>query len=174
MTSSSGTTSTSTPPRPLPPDVPSSTRASVDVITSDGTVLLLSDGSVYSVDSSDQSVVSSWSQDDDVAVNDSGDAITNLSTGEKVSVSLIGNESSANIYVNTGDHALRDKSDDGSVLLLDDGSVWVVALVDRVNTGLWLAPSSIAVNEGSGAAYELVNADDQETAEANYIGRAQS
>jgi hypothetical protein len=75
--------------------------------------------------------------------------------------------------VDTGDHALRDKSDDGSILLLDDGSVWVVAQADRVNTGLWLAPSSITVNEGSGAPYELVNTDDQETAEANYIGQAQ-
>jgi hypothetical protein len=67
----------------------------VDAVTSDGTVLLLTNGSAYSVDSSDQSAASSLSQGDDLAVNDSSDAITNLSSGDKVSVSLIGNDSSA-------------------------------------------------------------------------------
>jgi hypothetical protein len=141
-------------------------------MTSDGAVLTLDDGSVYSVDAADQSTVSSWSQGDQVSVAGTGDAITNLSTGEKVTVTSVGNSSDTNVYPNTGDHTQTTNSSDGSIIVLEDGSIWIVAPTDQATTSLWLDTASITVNDGSSTpAYDLVNTDNQETATANYIGQ---
>jgi hypothetical protein len=50
---------------------PSPTTTTIAGVTSDGAVLLLDHGSVYSVGSADQSTVSGWSERDDVSVDDS-------------------------------------------------------------------------------------------------------
>jgi hypothetical protein len=56
--------------------------------------------------------------------------------------------------------------------VLSDGSIWSVESVDQVNTGLWLEPDSIMVNQRSGKNYELINTDEHppESATATYIG----
>jgi hypothetical protein len=82
----------------------------------------LDDGSVYSVDPGDQSTVSSWSQGDSVSVSDSQDAIFNTSAGESVSVTSVGDSSDANAYAGSGS-SIAAKSDDGSIIVLDDGSI---------------------------------------------------
>ncbi len=115
----------------------------------------------------------SWSQGDSVAVADSGDAMTNLSTGENVSVTQVGDTSDHNVYPGPtgGSDLIQAKSDDGSLLVLDDGSIWFVSPGDQATSGPWVDQTSITVNEGSGGSYELVDTDDQEIVEANYIGR---
>jgi hypothetical protein len=140
-------------------------------VTDDGAVLTLDDGSVYSVDGGDQGAVSSWSSGDSVAVSDSGDAITNLSSGERASVTLVGDVTDDNTPSSTGDHTIQTKSDDGSIIVLDDGSIWIVDVADRANTSVWVDATSIVVNDRSGGDYELVDTDDQEIAGANYIGQ---
>jgi len=51
----------------------------------------------------------------------------------------------------------------GSIIVLDDGSEWIVAASDQATTAAWPDPSSITVNErSSGPAYDLVNTDTQE------------
>lgn len=146
--------------------------ASVDALTDDGAVLTLDDGSVYSVDAGDQSTVSSWSQGDPAVVEDSGDAATNLSTGDKVSLTEVGNTSDVNAYPGTGgDSSIAAKSDDGSIIVLDDSSIWFVAPSDQPTSGLWLDLTSIVVNEAPDGSYELVDTDDQEIVEANNIGQ---
>jgi hypothetical protein len=139
-------------------------------VTDDGAVLTLQDGSVYSVDGGDQSTVSQWSQGDDIAISDSHDSITDLSTGDKVSVTLVGDISDTNSYPSTGAHSIQAKTDDGSIMVLDDGSIWAVG-PDQATTAPWVDGTSITVNDGSGASYDLVDTDDQEIAEANYIGQ---
>ena len=143
----------------------------MDSVTSDGGVVLLADGSVYSVDSADQATASSWSSGDPISVANTDDRLTNLSTGDNVAVTSAGHSSDTNIYPNIGDHTLSVRSDDGKILILEDGSIWIVAPPGDVTDITWLAPSSITVNEGSaGPPYELVNTDDQSSVLANYIG----
>jgi hypothetical protein len=56
--------------------------------------------------------------------------------------------------------------------VLEDRSIWIVAAVDRATTSISLDGTSITVNDGlSAPAYDLVNTDDHEIAEANYVGQ---
>jgi hypothetical protein len=136
-------------------------------VTDDGAVLTLDDGSVYSVDAGDQSTVSSWSQGDPVSVSDSQDAIFNTSTGESVTVTYVGDSSAANAYPGGGS-SITAKSDDGSIVVLDDGSIWIVAPYDRATSTPWVDATSITVtNSGD----QLVDTDDHEVVDANYIGQ---
>jgi hypothetical protein len=127
----------------------------------------LDDGSVYSVDGGDQSTVSSWSQGDPVTVSNSQDAIFNTSTGEKVSVTYVDDASAVNAYAGSGS-SVAAKSDDGSIIVLDDGSIWIVASYDQSTSSVWVDATSITVNDSGD---KLVNTDDQETVDANYIGQ---
>jgi hypothetical protein len=104
-----------------------------------------------------------------VSVSDSQDAIFNTSTGERVSVTSVGDSSDANAYAGSGS-GIAAKSDDGSIIVLDDGSIWIVAPYDRATSGPWVDATSITVND-SGAPDQLVNTDDHETVDANYIGQ---
>jgi hypothetical protein len=147
------------------------TTASVDAITDDGAVLTLDDGSVYSVpDSGDQSTVSGWSSGDSVSVSDAQDSIFNTSSGESVSVTYVGDSSDSATYAGTG-QSIAAKSDDGSIIVLDDNSIWIVASYDRSTSAYWTDADSITVND-SGATDQLVDTDSQgETVDANYIGQ---
>jgi hypothetical protein len=156
-------------PAPPPSGEPGASRekATVDVVTEDGSVLALDNGSVYSVSTGD---ASSW-ENDEVAIAQDHSSLTDLANGEKLDVSRVGDESgSNNPYPGTGDHNLDTKSSDGAIVVLEDGSVWSVDSADRASTDTWTAATSITVNEGSGNSYDLVDTDDQEVAAANYIG----
>jgi hypothetical protein len=45
---------------------------------------------------------SDWSEGDDVSVNDAGDTMTDLSSGEQADVTELGNEGDHNAYSGTG------------------------------------------------------------------------
>ena len=60
------------------------------------------------------------------------------------------------------DHVLND----GAVIVLEDGSVWLVASVDRADSALWLPISEIVACETM-----LINTDDNEKAHAGYASR---
>jgi hypothetical protein len=55
---------------------------------------------------------------------------------------------------------------------LEDGSIWRVSPIGRVDTALWLPVSDISVVEidDSPASYLLVNTDDDEKASACLLG----
>lgn len=78
----------------------------------------------------------------------------------------------SDLYVGTGvGHWLTDKTDDGSVLILEDGSRWSVSALDQIDTSLWLVTDNITVIEQSGPyPYRLVNTDESETADAQFLG----
>jgi hypothetical protein len=118
-----------------------------------------------------QSPDSSWSTGDPIAAAQAGDSITNLSNGDQVTVTSVGKSSDANPYSGTGDHTQDTNSSDGSVIVLEDGSIWEVSASDQPTAAIWNDDSSITVNEtSSGSSYELVNTDDQATVQANYLG----
>ena len=82
----------------------------------------------------------------------------------------------AGIYAGVGGgHWIKENIDRGSMFLLEDGSLWEVARLDRLNGSLWLRMSSITVVEAKDGAlgfnYLLVNTNDGETVHAKLIGK---
>lgn len=76
-------------------------------------------------------------------------------------------------YTRAGEeHWLRDKQQEGRIVLLEDESVWEVRPSDRPITARWLRMSSITVThtQKEGYPYLLTNTTEGETARANYLG----
>ena len=77
-------------------------------------------------------------------------------------------------YSNGERHWIRENVGSGDMLILEDGSVWKINPVYRVNAMLWLPVSNILVLDGSGRCqageYLLVNSDDGESACAAPLG----
>jgi hypothetical protein len=65
-------------------------------------------------------------------------------------------------------HWIKSNIDHGRYLLLDDGSLWEIASLDRIDASLWLAMSDITVvaSQGDypGYDYLLISTDDKEIA----------
>jgi hypothetical protein len=138
-------------------------------VIEDHSVLVLDNEAVYSVSSGD---ASSWEGGDEVEVAKDDDSLTDLSNGEKIDVSRVGDLSESNSYSGTGDE-LTERSSDGEILVLSpDDSVWAVGPAGQSKTGTWTTSSSITVNEGEGPgnSYRLVNTDEHESVTAHYIG----
>lgn len=70
------------------------------------------------------------------------------------------------------EHWLRDKQEEGRIVLLEDESVWEVHPSDRLVTARWLRISTITVNhtQKEGYPYQLTNTTEGESARANYLG----
>jgi hypothetical protein len=146
-------------------------QQSLESVTSDGAVVVLKDGSVYAVDSGDRSTSSSWQSNEAITVDEGEESLTNLESGEKVTAKQVGKTSDANPYPNTGDHTQDTNDSNGSIVVLDDGSIWAVESGDQSMAESWNDGASITVNEESaGGGYKLVNTDEHEIVHANYIG----
>ena len=79
-------------------------------------------------------------------------------------------------YGGTGSgHWIKEVSGNGAYITLEDGSLWEVNEIDRVDTSIWLAVTNITVltsKEPIGQfRYELLNTDDGEKALARYLGK---
>jgi hypothetical protein len=67
-----------------------------------------------------------------------------------------------------GGHWVQSKTDDGSIVILEDGSVWQIDPLDQIDTALWLEMTDITVVEIAGG-YLLINTDDGEKAHARLL-----
>jgi hypothetical protein len=75
------------------------------------------------------------------------------------------------VYLSPGSgHWVKSKTDDGSIVILEDGSVWEIDPFDQIDTALWLPMTEITVVEMTGG-YLLINTDDGEKAHAWLVGR---
>jgi hypothetical protein len=73
------------------------------------------------------------------------------------------------LYLSTGGgHWIKTRSDDGDIITLEDGSVWLIDPLDRIDTALWLPITDITVVESEGD-HLLVNTDDGEKAHARLL-----
>ena len=63
-----------------------------------------------------------------------------------------------------GGHMIDSVTGDGSVVVLEDGSVWSIDAADQPDVAAWTEATAIAVCDGS-----LVNEDDHETADAEEL-----
>ena len=72
------------------------------------------------------------------------------------------------------EHWLRDKVEDGRIVILEDESMWEVHPSDRLITKRWLRISTITVKHTSknGYPYLLSNSTEEEDARANYLGES--
>jgi hypothetical protein len=61
-------------------------------------------------------------------------------------------------------HWVQSVSSDGAIVILEDGSVWEIDSVDRVDTALWLPTTNIVACDD-----KLIDTDDNEIAEAKRI-----
>jgi hypothetical protein len=72
-------------------------------------------------------------------------------------------------------HWIQSTSSGGAMITLEDGSIWEVNPIDRVDTMLWLPVTDITVFRATSPVadykYLLVNTEDGEKALAKYIGK---
>ena len=61
-------------------------------------------------------------------------------------------------------HWVSSVSDDGGVVILEDGSVWLVNAVDQIDTALWLPTTEITACPD-----KLINTEDGEVAVARRV-----
>jgi hypothetical protein len=142
----------------------------VEAVTEDGGVVVLDNGAVYSVEAGEEPTVESWSPGDNIAVDEAEGTLTNLGNGDKVSAEHVGEKTDTNPYAATGDHTQETHTDDGGIIVLDDGSIWAVETGDESIASAWTDAAAIRVNESNGSSYELVNTNEEETVHASYIG----
>jgi len=70
-------------------------------------------------------------------------------------------------------HWISDKSENGTLILLEDGTVWVVTPTDQVKTSIWLVVDRIAIFKSPSTPaypYLLVNEREEEQVHAKYLG----
>lgn len=87
-----------------------------------------------------------------------------------------GGGSRGGVYAGVGGgHWIKQNIDSGSFIVLEDGSLWKIDPLERIDAMLWLPISEITVTESSrgspGHDYLLINTDDGETAHGKYMGQ---
>ncbi len=72
------------------------------------------------------------------------------------------------------EHWLRDKLEEGRIVVFEDDSMWEVHPSDRLITKRWLRISTITVKhtQKEGYPYLLSNSTEGEKARANYLGQS--
>ena len=74
-----------------------------------------------------------------------------------------------------GGHWIQKNVDSGTYMILEDGSLWQIDPIDKIDAMLWLPISNVTVTESSsgspGYDYLLINTDDGEKAHAKYMGQ---
>lgn len=72
-------------------------------------------------------------------------------------------------------HWIQENIDAGSMIVLEDGSIWKIDPLDKIEAMLWLPVSNITIvqseNGSPGYDYLLINTDDGEMAHAKFLGR---
>lgn len=72
-------------------------------------------------------------------------------------------------------HWIKRNLDNGTMILLEDGSLWEIDPMDKLNASLWLAisPISVIASKGGSLGYEylLINTDGGEKAHAKFMGK---
>ena len=68
--------------------------------------------------------------------------------------------------------SIKEKSDDGTIIILDDRSIWLIDSIDRIDTSLWMELNDVMVLEKKYGGFELLNVDDKEKVDATYLGRS--
>ena len=82
--------------------------------------------------------------------------------------------SSIQTYGGTGSgHWVSKNIDSGKLIKLEDGSLWEISSIDRINTMLWLATEQITITKSGNSPYpyKLINVDQENAAEAKLVSK---
>jgi hypothetical protein len=80
-----------------------------------------------------------------------------------------GGSAGGGFYADPGSgHWISEVNDE--IITLEDGSVWQVDSVDAIDSSLWLVLDDITVLEEGYLGYTLVNTDESESVNAEYLG----
>jgi hypothetical protein len=114
-------------------------------------------------------------KNEDVLVITESGQIAFAKEGISLSESAQKKSNSSGSYAGGGSgHWIQENIDSGSIILLEDGSLWQVDPMDKIDAMLWLPISNITIvtsSSGSpGYEYLLINTDDNEKAHAKYLG----
>jgi hypothetical protein len=82
--------------------------------------------------------------------------------------------SSGTSYTNIEEKQTITENAEGKILILEDGSIWLVEGVDQVDSSLWLETEDVVVIHAehpiAGFKYTIVNTDDHDKVLAKYLG----
>jgi hypothetical protein len=79
-----------------------------------------------------------------------------------------------NYALASSSHWIKEVSDEGGIVILEDDSIWGVESIDKIDSSLWLAIDDVAViknDDEPGYPYLLINTSEHETVHAKYLGR---
>ena len=99
--------------------------------------------------------------------------VSSLPSPQSAMTPAAGNAGGA-AYVRTGSaQEIIDKSLNGSLLTLQDGSTWLISPIAQYDTVLWLVTDGVAILRGTDPTYpyQLINARLGSSASARYLGR---
>ena len=154
----------SRPAESTPSGVPNS--GVVAITTSDGSILRLKSGAVFAVLNGDSS---QW-PGTAVKVISGARIMLDAQRHDRAEVSYVGDPAKPQTYSNSGQHTQESGSADGSLILLDDGSVWAVQSAGRVHTRAWPEGSVVDVEAATGGLYRLTNPSSGTSVLAAYVG----
>jgi hypothetical protein len=93
-----------------------------------------------------------------------------------IEIAKLGKKSGVKVYAGVGGgHWIQKNVESGKYIILEDGSIWEIDPLEKIDSMLWLPISEITVIESSsgspGFNYLLINTDDGGEAHAKYKGK---
>lgn len=78
----------------------------------------------------------------------------------------------AGTYAGVGQkHWVREKIDSGAFIKLEDGSLWQISPMDKINTMLWLPIDNVVVTGGTNPLYPYKLVGERDSAEAKLVSQ---
>ena len=71
-------------------------------------------------------------------------------------------------------HRVKSTSERGGFVQLEDGSLWEISVIDRINTTLWLVTDDVVVVENNSPLYPYKLVGDRDSAEAKLVNATES
>ena len=101
--------------------------------------------------------------------------VLQVAKGDAKATGVVGSGTTPTYTGSGSGHWIRSTADSGAIVILEDGSMWGINPVDRIDTSLWLPISNITILMASPVVgeykYALVNTGDKEKALAKYLGK---
>jgi hypothetical protein len=101
-------------------------------------------------------------------------ALERWATGFALQVVAASNKKAGGAYAGATDgHWVKSKIDGGKIIQLEDGSMWQISPIDKIETTLWLPTEGITIIESKNPTfpYKLINGDGRSSAEAKFISK---
>jgi hypothetical protein len=136
--------------------------------TTDGSLIELADGSVWLVAGNSRSTVVNWSDGDSTAVIAVGE-LSDVGTGDTISARLLGTINAEHRYTRLGEHRLGALGNNGTILALSDGSVWVISPSGAPTVDRWPVGAGVRISAHGHVSYTLQETPTHSHVIATYV-----